>query len=198
MDSNNDQQCPVPAKYSNQDRASNSSGALTPEEGVLSYHTCLSDGKYVPVMLSPGYRFWPRDDEIIVDFLNKEINKDRPEYIRGMYPSLGKDEWYFFSGKYLNGNQPNRAAGNGYWKATGADKKILENGVRLGSKKCLVFYVGNPPKGDKTEWIMHEYVSDQPPTHADDMRLDDCVLCRIKKKSDATPKQVETEQDTCI
>jgi hypothetical protein len=27
----------------------------------------------------------------------------------------------------------------------------------IGVKKALVFYKGKPPKGVKTDWIMHEY-----------------------------------------
>ncbi|XP_073144989.1 NAC domain-containing protein 2-like isoform X2 [Henckelia pumila] len=169
-------------------------------------------------MLSPGYCFRPEDDELIVDYLNKEINRERPEYIRcirnvnvydhspedltRMYQSLGKGEWYFFTSrerKYLNGKRPNRAAGNGYWKATVADKKILANGVHVGFKKTLVFFVGKPSKGHKTGWIMHEYVSKQPTTQirtsADDpMRLDDCVMCRIHKKYSKTEEETESSE----
>lgn len=71
----------------------------------------------------------------------------------------GEKEWYFFSPrdrKYPNGSRPNRAAGNGYWKATGADKPI-GNPKPVGIKKALVFYAGKAPKGEKTNWIMHEY-----------------------------------------
>ncbi|CAN1770761.1 Protein ATAF2, partial [Linum perenne] len=56
----------------------------------------------------------------------------------------GEKEWYFFSPrdrKYPNGSRPNRAAGTGYWKATGADKPI-GNPKTLGIKKALVFYAG--------------------------------------------------------
>lgn len=71
----------------------------------------------------------------------------------------GEKEWYFFSPrdrKYPNGSRPNRAAGNGYWKATGADKAIGQPKT-LGIKKALVFYAGRSPRGIKTNWIMHEY-----------------------------------------
>lgn len=78
-------------------------------------------------------------------------------------------EFYFFTPrdrKYKNGTRPNRAAGEGYWKATGADKSIKHNGAVVGFKKTLVFYEGKPPKGDKTFWIMHEYRvnNDSPPS----------------------------------
>ena len=75
---------------------------------------------------------------------------------------FGENEWYFFTPrdrKYPNGARPNRAAGSGYWKATGTDKAILSTptGQLIGVKKALVFYGGRPPKGVKTDWIMHEY-----------------------------------------
>ena len=76
--------------------------------------------------------------------------------------AYGDKEWYFFSPrdrKYPNGIRPNRAAGSGYWKATGTDKPIHRGatGESVGVKKALVFYKGRPPKGTKTNWIMHEY-----------------------------------------
>jgi hypothetical protein len=77
---------------------------------------------------------------------------------------FGEGEWYFFSPrdrKYPNGVRPNRAAGSGYWKATGTDKPITHSAAQrsamIGVKKALVFYRGRPPKGIKTSWIMHEY-----------------------------------------
>lgn len=79
------------------------------------------------------------------------------------YPSYGEREWYFFTPrdrKYPNGERPKRDAGNGYWKATGADKKIYKDEnrkIEIGYRKALVFYEGKPPTGVKTDWIMHEY-----------------------------------------
>ncbi|KAJ4848077.1 hypothetical protein Tsubulata_015473 [Turnera subulata] len=129
--------------------------------------------------------------------------------------ALGEKEWYFFSPrdrKYPNGARPNRAAASGYWKATGTDKVIMASSAmpgggggggaghvvgqeNIGVKKALVFYKGRPPKGVKTNWIMHEYrLADTPsynnkPMKPKDssMRLDDWVLCRIYKKSHSLP-----------
>lgn len=44
---------------------------------------------------------------------------------------------------------------------------------KVGVKKALVFYGGKPPKGIKTNWVMHEYrlIPDhnksKPPDHSD-------------------------------
>lgn len=79
--------------------------------------------------------------------------------VRAGMALYGEKEWYFFSPrdrKYPNGSRPNRAAGTGYWKATGADKPIGRPKA-VGIKKALVFYAGKAPRGVKTNWIMHEY-----------------------------------------
>lgn len=70
-------------------------------------------------------------------------------------------ERYFFSkveAKYPNGKRSNRTAESGYWKPTGVDKKILDSRKKqVGTKKTLVFYTSKPPKGFKTNWVMHEF-----------------------------------------
>lgn len=89
---------------------------------------------------------------------------------------------YFFTPrerKYRNGSRPNRAAADGYWKATGADKLVLDKMDNpIGFKKSLVFYKGKPPNGDKSNWIMHEYRVINPPiqikTSENDMRV--CIF----------------------
>lgn len=82
--------------------------------------------------------------------------------LRLMLAGDSQQERYFFSTKevkYPNGNRSNRATASGYWKATGLDKQIVSPRSHqiVGMKKTLVFYRGKPPKGCRTDWIMHEY-----------------------------------------
>ncbi|CAL0325211.1 unnamed protein product [Lupinus luteus] len=153
------------------------------------------------LVLPHGFRFHPTDDELVNHYLCrkcaaqsiaapiiKEIDlyKFDPWQLPYM-AAYGDKEWYFFSHrdrKYPNGSRPNRAAGTGYWKATGADKPIGQPKT-LGIKKALVFYAGKAPKGVKTNWIMHEYRLanvDRSASKKNNLRLDDWVLCRIYNK----------------
>ncbi|KAL3501439.1 hypothetical protein ACH5RR_035888 [Cinchona calisaya] len=153
--------------------------------------------------LPPGFRFHPTDEELIMYYLRNQATSQPcpvsiiPEVdIYKFDPwelpeksEFGENEWYFFTPrdrKYPNGVRPNRAAVSGYWKATGTDKSIYSGSKYVGIKKALVFYQGKPPKGVKTDWIMHEYrlseTRPQPNKQNSSMRLDDWVLCRIYKK----------------
>ncbi|KAL3829589.1 hypothetical protein ACJIZ3_018391 [Penstemon smallii] len=161
-----------------------------------------------------GYRFQPTDDELIVYYLKKKIEnepipyskiheadiyKHNPQELSEIFSHPGEKKWYFFTPrerKYLNGSRPNRAAGSGYWKATGADKAIHHNGELVGSKKSLVFYEGRPPKGKKTNWLMQEYRVHQPNLQRNrdhNMRLDEWVLCRIYKRDGKKNKDCEQQ-----
>ncbi|KAE8679101.1 NAC transcription factor NAM-B1 [Hibiscus syriacus] len=162
--------------------------------------------------LPPGFRFHPTDEELFVHYLKKKASLaalpdaiiaevDLYKFDPWELPAkatFGEQEWYFFSPrdrKYPNGERPNRAATSGYWKATGTDKPVLNSGGthRVGVKKALVFYEGKPPKGIKTNWIMHEYrlpdkTNKKPPGcdlsyKKNSLRLDGWVLCRIYKKN---------------
>ncbi|XP_019192995.1 PREDICTED: NAC transcription factor 56-like [Ipomoea nil] len=178
--------------------------------------TDSSSGSQQP-QLPPGFRFHPTDEELVVHYLKKKVASapipvaiiaevDLYKFDPWELPAkatFGEQEWYFFSPrdrKYPNGARPNRAATSGYWKATGTDKPVLTAGgtQKVGVKKALVFYGGKPPKGVKTNWIMHEYrladnkTSNKPPgldianrSKGGSLRLDDWVLCRIYKKNNS-------------
>nr|QJD55561.1 transcription factor NAC10 [Fagopyrum tataricum] len=165
--------------------------------------------------LPPGFRFHPTDEELIIHYLkNQAMSKPCPSTIIpevDIYKfdpwqlpekaEFGEKEWYFFTPrerKYPNGVRPNRAAVSGYWKATGTDKSIKSGSRSVGIKKSLVFYMGRPPKGTKTEWIMHEYRLNQPISMhrpIGSMRLDDWVLCRIYRKRNAAKALNEQKDD---
>ncbi|KAJ0020870.1 hypothetical protein Pint_31047 [Pistacia integerrima] len=158
-----------------------------------------------------GFPFHRTDAELIVYYLRKkvmnealplnmiieiELSHHNPETIAEMYKGTGLKKFYFFTPrykKYPKGNRPKRSAGDGYWKATGSDKPIVFNGKVVGFKKSLVFYEGKPPRGRKTNWIMHEFrVKDAPPskTSSNSEKLDDWCLCRIYNKVDNKPRKI--------
>jgi hypothetical protein len=166
--------------------------------------------------LPPGFRFHPTDEELVSYYLAKKVrngsfaghaiaevdlNKcepwDLPEKAK-----MGEREWYFFSlrdRKYPTGMRTNRATDAGYWKATGKDRDVMSSSSSgssrsrsppqlVGMKKTLVFYMGRAPKGEKTNWIMHEYRlegdhSCNNNTHHRGIPKDEWVVCRIFQKS---------------
>ncbi|OIW06089.1 hypothetical protein TanjilG_29845 [Lupinus angustifolius] len=127
-------------------------------------------------LLPPGFRFHPTDEELITYYLLKKVldntftgraitevdlNKCEPWQLPGK-AKMGEKEWYFFSlrdRKYPTGLRTNRATEAGYWKATGKDREIYSSKTcaLVGMKKTLVFYKGRAPKGEKSNWVMHEY-----------------------------------------
>ncbi|XXG54921.1 hypothetical protein AAC387_Pa03g2687 [Persea americana] len=168
------------------------------------------DNETPPIYFPPGYHFHPNDDELILNYLlpklqNKKLPYNHikdvvladydPEVLTAKYKCIEKSEWYFFTPrerKYKKGSRPNRAAGSGYWKATGVDIPIKSNGETVGFKKSLVFYRGKPPNGGKSNWIVNEYrikggVFEGTSRERDmsSMRLDDWVLCKIYEKTNS-------------
>ncbi|XP_057958701.1 NAC domain-containing protein 92 [Malania oleifera] len=151
--------------------------------------------------LPPGFRFHPTDEELISFYLvNKisdanfacravadvDLNKSEPWDLPGK-AKMGEKEWYFFSlrdRKYPTGVRTNRATNTGYWKTTGKDKEVFNSlsSELVGMKKTLVFYRGRAPRGEKSNWVMHEYR-----THSKASLIrpakDEWVVCRVFQKS---------------
>ncbi|KAG4119358.1 hypothetical protein ERO13_D11G074500v2 [Gossypium hirsutum] len=152
--------------------------------------------------LPPGFRFHPTDEELITHYLSKKVvdsffsaiaigevdlNKCEP-WDLPWRAKMGEKEWYFFcvrDRKYPTGLRTNRATDAGYWKATGKDKEIFKGKSLVGMKKTLVFYKGRAPKGQKTNWVMHEFrlegqysVYNLPKTAKNEW-----VICRVFQKS---------------
>ncbi|XP_057461337.1 NAC domain-containing protein 21/22-like [Actinidia eriantha] len=159
----------------------------------------MSNLSMVEARLPPGFRFHPRDEELICDYLVKKVtccdchlmievdlNKCEPWDIPET-ACVGGKEWYFYSQrdrKYATGLRTNRATISGYWKATGKDRPILRKGTLAGMRKTLVFYQGRAPKGRKTDWVMHEFRLEGPLGLPITSSLkDDWVLCRVFYKN---------------
>lgn len=159
--------------------------------------------------LPPGFRFHPTDEELVSCYLVRKVldnsfsgiaiaevdlNKCEP-WDLPVKAKMGEKEWYFFSlrdRKYPTGLRTNRATEAGYWKATGKDKEVFKAHTDrlIGMKKTLVFYRGRAPKGEKTNWVMHEYRLEG---HLSYHQLsknckDEWVVCRINHKNSGGKK----------
>ncbi|KAJ8505375.1 hypothetical protein OPV22_006261 [Ensete ventricosum] len=154
------------------------------------------------VLLPPGFRFHPTDEELVGYYLKRKIDglKIELEVIpvidlckfdpwelpdKSFLPKRDM-EWFFFcprDRKYPNGSRTNRATVSGYWKATGKDRKISCESSVFGLRKTLVFYLGRAPGGERTDWIMHEYRLCEDLFQGSSNFLGAFALCRVVKRS---------------
>ncbi|KAL8150705.1 hypothetical protein V2J09_020513 [Rumex salicifolius] len=157
--------------------------------------------------LPPGFRFHPTDEELISHYLFPKV-LDSSFCARAIgqvdftkcepwdLPSKakwGENEWYFFcikDRKYPTGLRTNRATEAGYWKATGKDKEIYKGKSLVGMKKTLVFYKGRAPKGEKSNWVMHEYRLEGKfsPLNLPTSAKNEWVICRTFQKNSSGKK----------
>ncbi|KDP45077.1 hypothetical protein JCGZ_01577 [Jatropha curcas] len=160
--------------------------------------------------LAPGFRFHPTDEELVRYYLKRKVTNKPfrfdPIAVIDIYKSEPWDlpdksklksrdlEWYFFSmldRKYGNGSKTNRATEKGYWKTTGKDRPIQWNSRTVGMKKTLVYHLGRAPRGERTNWVMHEYRLADEDLQKAGIVQDSFVLCRIFQKSGTGPKNGE-------
>ncbi|KAL1366216.1 hypothetical protein HN51_014080 [Arachis hypogaea] len=120
------------------------------------------------VNLPPGFRFYPTDEELVVHFLQRkaallpchpDVIPDLDLYSFDPWELDGRalaegNQWYYYSRRTQN-----RVTANGYWNPMGIEEAVVSNSSnrRVGIKKFYVFYVGEAPHGNRTNWIMQEY-----------------------------------------
>ncbi|KAJ0988283.1 hypothetical protein J5N97_006639 [Dioscorea zingiberensis] len=166
----------------------------------------VGKGREEPLALPPGFRFHPTDEELITHYLSRKVmdagfdaraigeadlNKCEP-WDLPCRAKMGEKEWYFFcvkDRKYPTGLRTNRATESGYWKATGKDKEIYRGKTLVGMKKTLVFYRGRAPKGEKTNWVMHEYRLEGKFSVFPKTAKNEWVISRVFQKSSAGVKK---------
>ncbi|KAG2300605.1 hypothetical protein Bca52824_037077 [Brassica carinata] len=133
--------------------------------------------------IAPGFRFHPTDEELVTYYLKRKVQGKPMRFeaigevnVYKKYARLKtKDqEWFFFCAlekKHNSHTVINRATKTGYWKKTGLISVV----------KSLVFYKGRAPKGNRTNWIIHEY-------HlvGNKLEIDSYVLCRVFLKGPPT------------
>ncbi|XP_010417881.1 PREDICTED: NAC domain-containing protein 40 [Camelina sativa] len=145
--------------------------------------------------LFPGFRFSPTDVELISYYLRRKIDGDEhsvaviaeveiykfePWDLPEESKLKSENEWFYFCArgrKYPHGSQSRRATQLGYWKATGKERSVKSGNQVVGTKRTLVFHIGRAPRGERTEWIMHEYCIHGAPQDA-------LVVCRLRKNAD--------------
>ncbi|KDO53414.1 hypothetical protein CISIN_1g030909mg [Citrus sinensis] len=135
--------------------------------------------RMVEAQLPPGFRFHPRDDELVCDYLMKKVTHTNESILLAAVDLNKCEPWD------IPGLRTNRATASGYWKATGKDRAILRKGSLVGMRKTLVFYRGRAPKGKKTEWVMHEFRLEGPFANspkASSLKIGCCVECFTKRE----------------
>ncbi|KAK2656251.1 hypothetical protein Ddye_009303 [Dipteronia dyeriana] len=157
--------------------------------------------------LPPGFRFHPTDVELVKYYLKRKImgkklcfeaiaEVDIYKYAPWDLPDkscMGSRDlkWYFFcprEKKYSNGARMNRATEFGYWKTTGKDRPVHYNNEAVGMIKTLVFHRGKAPRGDRTDWVMHEYRIEEKDLADRGVVQDAYVLCIVFQKDGPGPR----------
>ncbi|KAM3217834.1 NAC domain-containing protein 90 [Capsicum annuum] len=156
-------------------------------------------------VLTPGYRFYPTEEELVEFYLRNKLEGKRVDDIQRVIPVINiyqynpsqlpemagevikhdSEQWFFFipiQDREARGGRPTRLTTHGYWKATGTPGYVYSssNNRIIGGKRTMVFYKGRAPNGKKTQWKMNEYKA----TTDDDGKLrHEFSLCRVYKKS---------------
>ncbi|CAH8346587.1 unnamed protein product [Eruca vesicaria subsp. sativa] len=157
--------------------------------------------------LAPGFRFHPTDVELVRYYLKRkvlgkkllvdaiaelDIYKFEPSDLPDKsFIKSGDLKWHFFcprEKKYSTGVRANRATACGYWKTTGKERDVLCNGEVAGKIKTLVYHFGKSPRGERTDWVIHEYRLEDKALTQKNVPQDTYVLCVLFKKDGPGPR----------
>ncbi|XP_010452910.1 PREDICTED: NAC domain-containing protein 82 [Camelina sativa] len=157
--------------------------------------------------LAPGFRFHPTDVELVRYYLKRkilgkklivdaiaevDIYKFEPPDLPDMSYIKGGDlKWHFFcprEKKYASGVRANRATDCGYWKTTGKERPVLCNSEVVGKIKTLIYHFGKSPRGERTDWVMHEYRLEDKALAQMNVPQDTYVVCVLFKKDGPGPR----------
>ncbi|XP_062005499.1 NAC domain-containing protein 82-like [Rosa rugosa] len=157
--------------------------------------------------LPPGFRFNPTDVELVQYYLKRKVMGKRlhVQVIAevDIYKSAPWDlpdkscwrsgdlKWYFFSPrekKYARGARMNRATDCGYWKTSGKDRSVVYDSEVVGWIKTLIFHTGRAPRGERTNWVLHEYRLEDKNLVDLGVPQDSYVLCMVFQKDGIGPR----------
>ncbi|KAH7653905.1 NAC domain-containing protein [Dioscorea alata] len=94
-------------------------------------------------------------------------------------------------GQRKKGSNEIRETKDGYWKTMGEVSKISTGSDVMGRKTALEFHIGNPPFGDKTGWMMHEYQTEWKTCQGIRIVQEYSSLCKVFWQSDWRPEHEE-------
>ncbi|KAF8118477.1 hypothetical protein N665_0005s0234 [Sinapis alba] len=157
--------------------------------------------------LAPGFRFHPTDVELVRYYLKRKVlgkkfmtnaiaeldiyKFEPPDLPEKSCLRTGDLKWYFFCPrlkKYPNGGKANRSTESGYWKTTGKDRDVTYNDEVVGKIRTLIFHYGKTPRGERTDWVMHEYRLEDRTLEQRNVPQDTYVICKLFKKNGLGPR----------
>ncbi|KAM0950429.1 putative transcription factor NAM family [Dioscorea sansibarensis] len=89
------------------------------------------------------------------------------------------------------GSNEIRETKDGYWKTMGEVSKISTGSDMMGRKTALEFYIGSPPFGNKTGWMIHEYQTEWNTCQGIRIAQEYSSLCKVFWQSDRKPEHEE-------
>ncbi|CAH8280746.1 unnamed protein product [Arabidopsis lyrata] len=157
--------------------------------------------------LAPGFRFHPTDVELVRYYLKRKVMGKKfqvdaiaeidiykfepPDLPEKSCLGTGDLKWYFFcprEKKYPKGGKANRSTECGYWKTTGRDRDVSYNDEVTGKIRTLIYHYGKIPRGDRTDWVIHEYRLEDKVLAQKNVPQDTYVLCVLFKKNGLGPR----------